>query len=317
MELSIIIPVYNEEKNIEDLYRKILNHISCISGDYEIVYVNDGSTDGTLSVLKQLRAGNNHVKIISFKRNFGQTAAIAAGIESSCGDIVITMDGDGQNDAEDIPRFLDKLNEGYEMVAGWRKIRHDSFFSRRLPSLLANRIISVATNVKLHDNGCTMRAIRREALRDISLYGEMHRFVSILIAWSGAKVAEIPVKHNPRIYGKTNYGIMRTFKVILDLLTLIFLKSYATKPIYIFGGTGIISVIASFVFVSITVYQKLFSGDKLSIINNPLLHLSSLLFLMGTMLILIGLLAELIVRIYYESTNRGVYIIKEKIGFFD
>jgi glycosyltransferase involved in cell wall biosynthesis len=315
LKLSIVVPIYNESENIKNLNDKIVNVLLELNYEYEIIYVNDGSHDNSFELLNECRNENSNIKIINFKRNFGQTAALAAGIEHTSKDIIITMDGDGQNDPLSIPDLLAKLNEGYDLVAGWRKDRKDGFVLRKFPSLIANKLISFSTQVGIHDHGCTMRAVRKNALSELSLYGEQHRFISVLIAWSGAKFTEIPVKHNPRIYGKSNYGIMRTYKVLLDLFTLIFLRSYATKPIYLFGGTGIISIILSFVSVFIALYQKYFSSDHLSLINNPLLLLSVLFMVLGVMFVLIGLLAELVIRTYYETSKKNIYLIKDKIGF--
>lgn len=315
MDLSIVIPVYNEEKNIYDLTNNIFAILNTLNKTYEIIYVDDGSKDKTVEVIQRLITEKSSIKLIQFRRNFGQTAALAAGIENSTGDIIITMDGDGQNDPSSIPDLLNKINEGYDLVAGWRKDRKDKYISRKIPSAIANYLISFSTKVKIHDHGCTMRAVKRDILKELNLYGEQHRFISVLVAWSGAKYTEIPVKHNPRKHGESKYGILRTYKVLLDLFTIIFINSYATKPIYLFGGTGILSFILSFITISIAFYQKYFSKIQLYFITNPLTHLAALLVILGFMFILIGLLAEIIIRTYYETTKKSIYIIKNKYGF--
>lgn len=312
MKLSIVIPVYNEEDNIEILYKKIIDVLKKINyEEYEIIFVDDGSRDNTPKIFKKLYSENNKINVITFKRNFGQTAAIAAGIENSTGDIIITMDGDGQNDPESISELLNKLDEGYELVAGWRKDRKDNLFYRKIPSIIANKLISISTKVPIHDHGCTMKIFTRSAINDIALYGEQHRFITVLIAWSGVKYTEIPVKHNARIAGKSKYGLIRVFKVFFDLYTLIILRSYATKPIYIFGTVGLISFLFFIVSISAALYQK--HLWKISILNNPLAALSSLFFILGIMFFLIGLMAEILVRIYYESTGKNIYLVKEKL----
>ncbi len=280
MKISIVIPVYNESENINDLYNKIKSVIRILDYEFEIIFIDDGSSDDTIKILKEIKESDINVKIISFKRNFGQTAALAAGIEHSSGDVIITMDGDGQNDPESIPDLLNAINSGYDLAVGWRRHRQDNFWFRRLPSIIANKIISFATRTKFHDHGCTMKAFKREAVSDVSLYGELHRFITVLLCWSGAKSIEIPVKHNPRVHGKSKYGIMRTFKVMLDLFTLIFLRSYATKPIYVFGGAGIFCIAMSFFTIAIALYQKYYGHYHLTLINNPLLHLSALLLIL-------------------------------------
>lgn len=313
MDLSIVIPVYNEEANLESLYRELRAVLAATGRQYEIIFIDDGSRDGSPALLRRLQQEDKAVKVMMFKRNFGQTAALAAGIEHSSGTVVITMDGDGQNDPASIPDLLAKLDEGYDMVCGWRKERHDGFLLRRFPSMIANRIISLATKVPLHDNGCTLKAVRREAINDIALYGELHRFISVLVAWSGSKFAEIPVRHRARKYGQSKYGIQRTFKVLLDLLTLIFLRSYATKPIYLFGGVGIVMFGMSVLCFGFALYQK-FAHDMF-LQFNPLIILTVLLFIVSGLFTLVGLVAEIMIRTYYESTKKPIYLVREKCGW--
>ncbi len=310
--ISIIIPIFNEESNIDELYKEIKQVIEREKLTYEIIFVNDGSLDKSLDMLKHISSNDGSVKVISFSRNFGQTAALVCGIDFAEGEIVLFMDGDLQNDPNDIPKLLLKINEGFDVVSGWRKDRKDAFFNRRLPSILANKLISIIGGVHLNDYGCTLKAYRASVLKDIKLYGEMHRFIPIYASWVGARIAEIPVNHRPRIHGKSKYNIWRTLKVILDLITIKFLASYGSKPIYIFGGIGLISFLLSFMSTAMLIYNKVIKG--ISMIQSPLLIISAVLLMVGVQFILMGLLAEMQIRTYFESLKKPSYFIKEKIN---
>jgi glycosyltransferase involved in cell wall biosynthesis len=309
--LSILIPVFNEEGNLSLLYEKLVTALKKLGRPYEVIFIDDGSSDGTLEILLDLRERNPNIKIISFSRNFGQTAALSAGIDFSKGDILIPMDGDLQTDPEDILPLLQKIEEGYDVVSGWRKGRKDSFLSRRLPSMIANKIISMIGGVHLHDYGCTLKAYRRDILKNIRLYGEMHRFIPIYAQWIGARVAEIPVRHFLRGSGASKYGMSRVFKVILDLMVVKFLLSYSQKPIYVFGGMGLLMILGGFLSGGFAIYLKLFNG--VSFILTPLPLLCVLLFMLGFLSILMGFLAEILTRTYYESQGKPTYQIKETI----
>jgi glycosyltransferase involved in cell wall biosynthesis len=309
--LSILIPIYNEEGNLFLLYEKLVAALKKVGRPYEVIFIDDGSSDGSLDILLDLREKNPNVKIISFSRNFGQTAALSAGIDLSKGDIIIPMDGDLQNDPEDILTLLQKIEEGYDVVSGWRKGRKDPFLNRRLPSMIANKLISWIGGVHLHDYGCTLKAYRKDILKNIRLYGEMHRFIPIYAQWIGARVSEIPVRHFPRGSGASNYGISRVFKVILDLMVVKFLLSYSQKPIYVFGGIGLLMILGAILSGGYALYLKLFTG--LSFILTPLPLLCALLLLLGFVSILMGFIAEILTRTYYESQGKPTYQIKETI----
>jgi glycosyltransferase involved in cell wall biosynthesis len=309
--LSILIPIYNEEANLSMLYEKLMTALKKAGKPYEVIFVDDGSSDGTLEILLDLREKNPNVKIVSFSRNFGQTAALSAGIDFSKGDIIIPMDGDLQTDPEDILPLLEKIGEGYDVVSGWRKRRKDPFLTRRLPSIFANKIISWIGGVHLHDYGCTLKAYRKDILKNIRLYGEMHRFIPIYAQWIGARVSEIPVRHFPRGSGSSKYGMSRVFKVILDLMVVKFLLSYSQKPIYVFGGMGLLMILGSILAGCYAVYLKFFKGT--SFILTPLPLLSVFLLLLGFLSILMGFLAEIVTRTYYESQGKVTYQIKETI----
>jgi len=309
--LSILIPIYNEEGNLSMLYEKLMAALKKAGKPYEVIFVDDGSSDGTLEILLDLREKNPNVKIVSFSRNFGQTAALSAGIDFSKGDIIIPMDGDLQTDPEDILPLLDKIGEGYDVVSGWRKSRKDPFLTRQLPSIFANKIISWIGGVHLHDYGCTLKAYRKDILKNIRLYGEMHRFIPIYAQWIGARVSEIPVRHFPRGSGSSKYGMSRVFKVILDLMVVKFLLSYSQKPIYVFGGLGLLMILGGFLSGGFAVYLKLFK--EVSFILTPLPLLCVLLLVLGFLSILMGFLAEILTRTYYESQGKVTYQIKETI----
>jgi len=309
--LSILIPVYNEEGNLSLLCEKLVVALKKVGRPYEVIFVDDGSSDGSLEILLDLRDKNPNFKIISFSRNFGQTAALSAGIDFSKGDILIPMDGDLQNDPEDILVLLQKIEEGYDVVSGWRKGRKDPFLTRRLPSVVANKIISWIGGVSLHDYGCTLKAYRRDILKNIRLYGEMHRFIPIYAQWIGARVSEIPVRHSARGAGSSKYGMSRVFKVILDLMVVKFLLSYSQKPIYVFGGMGLLMILGGFLSGGFAIYLKMIEG--VSFILTPLPLLCVLLFMLGFLSILMGFLAEILTRTYYESQGKPTYQIKETI----
>ena len=309
--LSILIPVYNEIDNILPLFERLSAALKKTERPYEVIFIDDGSTDGTLDALIDINRKNQNIKIISFTRNFGQTAALSAGIDSCKGDIIIPMDGDLQNDPEDFLLLLQKIEEGYDVVSGWRKDRKDPFLNRRLPSVIANKIISFIGGVHLHDYGCTLKAYRKDILKNIRLYGEMHRFIPIYAKWVGAHVTEVPVKHLARKAGSSKYGIGRVFKVILDLMVVKFLMSYSQKPIYVFGGMGLLMVLGAFISGGYAIYLKLLKG--VSFILTPLPLLSVLLLMLGFLSILMGFLAEILTRTYYESQGKPTYHIKETI----
>lgn len=311
MTLSVVIPVYNEEENIPVLHEKVRNVLQRIGEEYEIIYVDDGSTDRTLEILESLQKKDNHVVVLSLRRNFGQTAAFAAGFDFSRGDVIITMDADLQNDPEDIPRLLELIKE-YDLVSGWRKERKDPFFSRRLPSMIANWLISKVTGVRLHDYGCSLKAYRKDIVKNLRLYGEMHRFIPAVASWYGVKVAEVPVRHHPRFKGRSKYGISRTFKVLLDLVTVKFLQSFSTKPIQFFGSMGLFSSVLGFFILLYLTALKLFQGASIG--GRPLLILGVLLIVVGVQFVGMGLLGEMIVRVYHESQRKPIYVLKKIIG---
>jgi glycosyltransferase involved in cell wall biosynthesis len=311
-EISVFLPVLNEEPNLRPLHLKLDESLASLGRTAEIIYVDDGSTDGSLEVLRELAARDPRVRVIALRRNYGQTAAMAAGIDAARGHVLIPMDADLQNDPVDISRLLDKLDEGFDVVSGWRKERQDKMVTRKIPSAIANWIISFIGGVKLHDYGCSLKAYRREFLKDVRLYGEMHRFIPIYASWVGARVTEIPVRHHARTMGKSKYGLSRTFKVMLDLMTIKFMASYHTKPIYVFGLFGFSSFLISLVAFGWAVIRKL-GGE--SFIRNPLLVIAIVMFAVGVQFILMGLLAEMLVRTYHESQAKTVYTVREKIGF--
>jgi glycosyltransferase involved in cell wall biosynthesis len=301
--ISVVIPVYNEELNLDELYSRL----SAVLGDEaEFIFVDDGSTDGSVARLAAIASRDARVQLIRFRRNFGQTAALSAGIDHARGDIIVPMDSDLQNDPKDIPLLLARLNEGYDVVSGWRVNRQDNF-RRRLPSVLANRLISWISGVRLHDYGCSLKAYRRRVLQGVRLYGEMHRFVPIYASWQGARVTEMPVTHHPRTRGKSSYGFERTLKVVLDLIVVKFLASYSTKPIYVFGGFGLLSLFLSFLTFCWMLYFKFLASPPKDFVQTPLPLVVTMLFLVGCLSLLLGLVAELTVRTYYESQGKRTY----------
>lgn len=310
IELSIVVPVLNEADNLIPLYEEICHTVND-RYNCEILFIDDGSTDNSPAVMSTLLQDDPRVRIIRFRRNFGQTAALSAGFEHARGQIIIPLDADGQNDPADIPKLIEKLNEGYDIVSGWRRKRHDNVLTRKVPSLMANWLIARITGVKLHDFGCTLKAYRASSLKEIRLYGEMHRFIPALASWSGEKVGELVVNHRPRTKGTAKYGLGRTFKVILDLITIRFLMSFSTKPIYVFGGLGVLSTLGAFLSGAAVLYQKFISASHLSMNKNPLLVLTAMLITASIQFILMGLLAEILVRIYHESQDRPIYVIEK------
>ncbi|MBW2328397.1 MAG: glycosyltransferase family 2 protein [Deltaproteobacteria bacterium] len=309
MDLSIVIPLLNEEENIPGLYRELSEVLAGINRDHEIVFVDDGSTDTSLQLLKELQQKDSSVVVVSFRKNFGQTAAMAAGFDYAGGDVIITMDADLQNDPRDIPLLLEKVDEGFDVVTGWRYDRKDPFINRRLPSMIANKIISKTTGVNLHDYGCTLKAFRKEVIKTIKLYGEMHRFIPAIASGMGISIAEVKVNHRARIYGSSKYGISRTFRVILDLLTVKFLLSYATRPIHVFGMFGLASSGLGGLIAFVMIIQRQFWGIPMG--DRPLLLLAILLLFMGVQFITIGLLAELQARTYHESQDKPIYYVQQ------
>jgi glycosyltransferase involved in cell wall biosynthesis len=309
MAVSVVIPLYNEEENVEILNERLGATMKNI-GDYEIVYVDDGSTDGTLRLLEQIQAQDENVIVLSLRRNFGQTAAFAAGFDFARGDVIVTMDGDLQNDPTDIPKLLEAIKE-YDLVSGWRKKRQDNF-SRTFPSKIANWLISNVTGVRLHDYGCSLKAYRRDVVKNLKLYGEMHRFIPAVASWYGVRIAEVETTHHPRLRGKSKYGISRTIKVLLDLVTVKFLQSFSTKPIQFFGPVGLFFGFAG---MGISLYltaAKIFKGIDIG--ARPLLLLGALLIIVGIQFIGMGLLGEMIVRVYHESQKKPIYTLKKILG---
>jgi glycosyltransferase involved in cell wall biosynthesis len=312
-ELSLFLPVLDEEENLRPMHAKIQAALDSLGRTAEVIYVDDGSTDRSLEILKELAAEDERVRVVSLRRNYGQTAAMSAGIDAARGDILIPMDADLQNDPADISRLLDKLNDGYDVVSGWRKNRQDKLVSRKIPSQIANRIISWIGGVPLHDYGCSLKAYRRDVIQDVRLYGEMHRFIPIYASWAGARVAEIPVEHHARTMGKSKYGISRTLKVIFDLITIKFMAEYQTKPLYVFGAFGMIAFFISMLAGMWAVTLKVVNGT--SFILTPLPIIAVVMLAISVQFFLMGLLAELLVRTYHESQNKPIYAVREKIGF--
>ena len=308
-DLSIVIPVRNEEPNIDPLYRELVETLGASGRSFEILAIDDGSTDGTFAKLAALQAADRRLRVIRFRRNFGQTAAFSAGFSHARGRYVVTSDGDLQNDPRDIPRMIELLEEGHDIVCGWRKNRKDRYINRRLPSMLANRLISWATGVALHDYGCSLKVFRAEVVKPLKLYGEMHRFLPAIASEFGVSIREVVVNHRARQHGTSKYGISRTVRVVLDLLTVKFLLSYGTKPLQIFGLVGGVMGLCGFLVTAWLAYQRLFGYQ--SIANRPLLLLGVLLIFTGVQLITVGLLAELMARTYHESQNKPTYVIRE------
>ncbi len=309
MDLSIVVPIYNEVDNLRPLCERVHAVLAPTDWSYELILIDDGSQDGSSELLAELHAEDDTLKVLRFRRNFGQTAALAAGFEYAHGDVIVSLDGDLQNDPVDIPRLLAKLDEGYDLVNGWRVNRQDPFLHRRLPSQLANRMISLTTRVKLHDYGCTLKAFRREVAKGLKLYGEMHRFIPALAGDMGARIAELPVTHHARTRGTSKYGLTRTLWVVLDLLTVKFLSSYATRPSHLFGFLGLIAVLVGGGITTVLGIQRLLFDVQLA--NRPILLLGILLLVTGIQLVTTGLIAEMLARTYHESQEKPVYWIKD------
>ncbi|MCI0612937.1 glycosyltransferase family 2 protein [bacterium] len=313
LDLSIVVPIYNEEENVDDLIAAITAAMQDYTDSYEVVLVDDGSTDRSFEILKRHTVTNPKIRVIRFGINYGQTAAISAGFHHARGRILVTMDADLQNDPTDIPRLIEKMQEDWDVVSGWRKDRFDKFLTRRLPSMMANHLISYITGLKLKDYGCTLKAYRSDVAKRIELYGEMHRFIPALARWGGANVSEIVVKHHPRQKGISKYGISRTLRVLLDLFVVKFLMTYSTQPIQIFGGLGLLIFFLSVILLGVVVVLRVFADVDMS--GNPLLYVSLNGFVMSVVFLFMGLLAELLVRIYHESQRKPIYVVKEIIEY--
>jgi glycosyltransferase involved in cell wall biosynthesis len=313
MYLSIVIPVFNEVESLPQLHNSIHETMKSLQNlDWEIVFVDDGSIDGSQAILERLALEDpKHTLSVELRRNYGQTAAIAAGIDYSQGDIIVLMDADLQNDPADIPKMLELIDQGYDVVSGWRFYRKDTYITRKFPSRIANWLISWVTGVHLHDYGCTLKAYRREVLKGFRLYGEMHRFIPAYTYSVGAKMIEIPVQHHPRKFGKTKYNLTRSFKVILDLFTVKFLISYANKPIYLFGGAGIVLILSSFITLMFLLVRRVWLG--ISVTRSPFFQTSFLFLILGFQSILMGLIAEMLVRTYHESQQKPTYNVRRAI----
>ena len=311
MTISVVIPLYNEEENVRELHDRLKAVLDAMGTDYEVLFIDDGSTDSTLQLLQDIQAQDNQVVVLSLRRNFGQTAAFAAGFDYSRGDIIVTMDGDLQNDPNDIPRLIELMKD-HDLVSGWRRKRKDHFISRRLPSLMANWLISKVTGVNLHDYGCSLKAYKRDVIKNLKLYGEMHRFIPAVASWYGVRIAEIETTHHPRLRGKSKYGISRTMKVVLDLITVKFLQSFSTKPLQFFGPIGLASGMLGFLISLYLAIEKLLLGKDIG--GRPLLLLGALLIIVGIQFIGMGLLGEMMVRVYHETQKKPIYVIKKVIG---
>ncbi|MCW5839166.1 MAG: glycosyltransferase family 2 protein [Anaerolineales bacterium] len=311
--VSVVVPVYNEVKNVPLLHQKIKAAMQAAKYRWELVLVDDGSSDGSLQAMEVLAARDQkHTRVVALRRNFGQTAAISAGIDFSSGEIIVLMDGDLQNDPDDIPKLLAEIEKGFDVVSGWRKYRKDNFITRTFPSMVANALISKVTGVKLHDYGCTLKAYRREVLTGFRLYGEMHRFIPAYAGYVGATITEVPVQHHPRKYGSSKYGLERTVKVVLDLFTVKFLSGYVNKPIYLFGGVGLgLSGIGFLGLLFLFVRKLLYSTG---VVDSPIFILSALLFAIGIQSVLLGLIAEMMVRTYHESQSKPIYRVRYVIN---
>ena len=315
-EISVFLPVYNEEPNLLPLHAKLDDALKKLERSAEIIYVDDGSTDGSLRILREIASADPRVRVVALKRNYGQTAAMAAGIDAARGEVLIPMDADLQNDPADIVRLLEKLDQGFDVVSGWRKHRKDKMVTRKIPSMIANRVISWIGGVPLHDYGCSLKAYRRESLQDVRLYGEMHRFIPIYASWAGARVTEIPVEHHARTMGQSKYGLSRTIKVVFDLITIKFMASYQTKPLYLFGWAGLLTFGVSFLSALLACLMK-FAGwpHHADFIQTPLPVMAMVMLVLGIQLFLMGLLAEMMVRTYHESQAKSIYAVRERIGF--
>ncbi|NOK59187.1 MAG: glycosyltransferase [Chloroflexi bacterium AL-W] len=311
--LSVVIPIYNEEESISTLYTRLTTALEELGCSYEIIAVDDGSRDRSFAILREQAQQDPRLRVVRFRRNFGQTAAFSAGFDRARGEVIITIDADLQNDPADIGRLLAKMDEGYDVVSGWRARRQDPFFSRRLPSIIANGLISRITGVALHDYGCSLKAYRAEVVQEIRLYGELHRFIPAVASWQGVEVAEIPVHHEARKFGQSKYGMGRIVRVLLDLITVRFLLSYSTRPMQIFGLLGLLSMLGGLIPAIYLTAIKLIDYS-VSIGDRPLLLLAVLLIVIGVQFISLGLIGELVVRVYYESRSQPIYAVREEIN---
>jgi glycosyltransferase involved in cell wall biosynthesis len=309
--LSVVLPVLNEEENLEPLHARVTETLKRLNREYEVVYVDDGSTDGSWNVLSRLAASDAHVRLVRLRKNFGQTSALAAGLAHSRYPVLITLDADLQNDPADIPRMLAKLADGYDVVSGWRRDRQDRWLTRRLPSQIANFLIRLVSGVRLHDFGCTLKAYRREVLHDMHLYGEMHRFLPVLAAWVGARIAELEVGHHPRVHGTSKYGLVRTYKVIVDLITLKFIGDFSTRPNYVFGTFGLTSLLCGFLSFLVVAYRALVLHHLEA---TPLVFFMVVFILTGIISMFLGFLAEIVIRGFYETQRKRTYFVRETVG---
>jgi glycosyltransferase involved in cell wall biosynthesis len=309
--VSVLLPVLNERDNLEPLHARLTMELKALGREYEIVYVDDGSTDGSWDVLKRLAASDRAVRLVRLRRNFGQTAALSAGLAHSRYPIVVTLDADLQNDPADIARLLESLDDGRDLVCGWRRRRHDRWLTRTLPSALANRLIRALTGVRLHDIGCTLRAYRRDVLNDVHLYGDMHRYLPVLVAWVGGRIDEIEVSHHPRAAGTSKYGLWRIFRVVVDLITIKFLGDFAVRPNTIFGGFGLLSIGGGVAALGIVLY-RIWVLRRLE--ATPLVFLMVVLFVTGVLSVLIGFLADIVIRGFYETQRKAAYYVRETDG---
>jgi glycosyltransferase involved in cell wall biosynthesis len=313
LDLTVAIPIYNEEENIHLLYEELKPVLNGMQVSYEILFIDDGSSDGSFAELKKLAAADSAVKVIRFRRNFGQTAAMDAGFKESLGEIIVTMDGDLQNDPKDIPMLVDTIKKGeWDIVSGWRKDRKDKFITRRIPSMIANKLISKITSVNLHDYGCSLKAYRRELTQYFNLYGEMHRFIPAIGKFNGASITEVIVNHRARQHGKSKYGLSRVMRVVLDLLMVKFFMGYLTQPMKIIGRIGFIFFLVAFLSLGWVVYDKIFNFQDMT--NSPFLYLSIVGFFGGVQMVSIGLIAEILIRTYYESQSKPTYIIRQRLN---
>lgn len=313
MTISIVVPIYNELENVEPLYASVTRTARALGQPYELLLIDDGSTDGTSNALDQLAAADATLKVVHFRRNFGQTAALNAGLHLAAGDVIVTLDADLQNDPADIPLLLARLGEGYDLVHGWRKDRQDAFLSRKLPSKLANWMISRVTGFPVHDLGCTLKAMRREIAGELQLYGEMHRFIPVLAHWRGARCAEVVTRHHPRRFGASKYGLSRALRVVLDLITVKYMIQYQTSPMRLFGGLGLASLLAGGASAAATIVMKLARGIDMT--GNPLLLLTVFAGLAGLQFFVLGMLGEVCVRTYFESQGKRPYAIRSLVNF--
>lgn len=314
LALSVVVPVYNEEESIPALYARLTDELTALGRSYEIITVDDGSQDRSFAILRDLACADRRLRVVRFRRNFGQTAAFSAGFARARGDVIVTIDADLQNDPADIGQLLAKIDDGYDVVSGWRSQRQDAFFHRRLPSMLANGLISHVTSVRLRDYGCSLKAYRAEVVRGLHLYGELHRFIPAITSWQGVSMIEIPVHHHARQHGRSKYGLNRTLRVMLDLITVRFLLSYSTRPMQIFGIVGLLSVILGTLLGIYLSYTRLIEQQPIG--DRPILLLAILLIVLGVQFIAMGLLGELVVRIYYEGHNKPIYAIREELNAY-